>query len=65
MKTLRWVHTLGACIALALAPAALSAQVTTGTISGVVSAPQGGMEGAQVTVRQPATGFTRTVTAQA
>jgi outer membrane receptor protein involved in Fe transport len=65
MKIPRWALAIPVFLALAAAPVAVSAQVTTGSISGTVSGPQGGLEGAQVTVSDRSTGFLRTVATRA
>ncbi|MDE3152465.1 MAG: TonB-dependent receptor [Gemmatimonadota bacterium] len=65
MKIPRWALTLPIVLALAAGAATLPAQVTTGSIAGTVTGPQGALEGAQVTVRSTATGFVRTTTTQA
>ncbi|MDE3054111.1 MAG: carboxypeptidase regulatory-like domain-containing protein, partial [Gemmatimonadota bacterium] len=64
MKIPRWALALTALLAFTAAPMALRAQVTTGSISGTVTGPQGSVESAQVTVRSASTGFSRTVTTQ-
>ena len=64
-KIPRWALALPIFLALVVGSATLQAQVTTGSIAGVISGPQGGVEGAQVTVRLAATGFSRTTVTQA
>lgn len=61
----RWALALPIFLALAAGSVTLPAQVTTGSISGVISGPQGGMAGAQVTVLLASTGFSRTAVTQA
>jgi hypothetical protein len=63
MRLVRLTGVLSMLLACGVAGAGLSAQTTTGSIIGVIHAQQGTAAGTQVTVRDPATGFTRSVIA--
>ena len=64
MQMSRWVVRAAALLAIAASTSTLSAQgVTTGAISGTVTTEQAQpVEGAQVTVTNPSTGFSVSVT---
>jgi len=56
-----FIALLAAIFSATCLPAVISAQTTTGGIAGEVGGEHGNLVGAQVTVKNPATGFTRTV----
>ncbi|MCG6987186.1 MAG: TonB-dependent receptor [Gemmatimonadetes bacterium] len=63
MKLGRWTGVLSMVLACGVGGAGLSAQTTTGSIIGVIHTQEGTAAGTQVTVRNAATGFTRSVIA--
>lgn len=62
-KRSRWTGFLSVLVALAVWTPGLSAQATTGSITGIIRTPEGAGAGTQVTVRNTSTGFARTVVA--
>ncbi len=61
MKRAHWSLALAALVALAAGAGRLSAQATTGSVTGTVRADNEAAAGTQVVVRNPATGFSRSV----